>query len=137
MEILIFYIAVIVAVIMGLGALILPINEHTPATWQYKHYFVRKPFNWSVLLGLVLWTMIIAFRQNSFPGWAVTPLILSGLAVIMVYKMHQEVMFKAVDYPESATDISTLPLKDDMQLALIEYAGVTKCLAYIYFLFCR
>jgi hypothetical protein len=127
MEIFILYTSATAAILMGFGALILPINEITPPTWQYYHYFLRKPFNWSVFIGSAVWTVIIYFQQNSFPDWAITPLILSGLAVLMVYKMHQEVMFKAVDFPDFAKDISKLPLKDDMQLALISCSGVTKC----------
>ncbi|MCK5741768.1 MAG: hypothetical protein KAH48_06085, partial [Chlorobi bacterium] len=108
MEIYILYTAATLAILMGLGALILPINEITPPTWQYYHYIIRKPFNWSVFIGSAVWTVIIYFQQISFPEWAITPLILSGLAVVMVYKMHQEVMFKAVDFPDSAKDISKL-----------------------------
>lgn len=49
-----------------------------------------------------------------------------GLSVILAYKMHQESVFEAVDFPAMADDISSLPLQDDMQLAIIEYEGVTK-----------
>jgi hypothetical protein len=49
-----------------------------------------------------------------------------GLAVILAYKMHQENAFKAVDFPAMAEDLSNLPIEDDMQLAIIEYGGVTR-----------
>ncbi|GGZ92463.1 hypothetical protein GCM10007028_33470 [Algibacter mikhailovii] len=41
--------------------------------------------------------------------------------------MHQETAFKAVDFPIFTKDISILPIKDEMQLAIIEYDGITKC----------
>jgi hypothetical protein len=40
--------------------------------------------------------------------------------------MHQENAFRAVDFPVIAEDISSLPLRDEMQLGVIEYGGVTK-----------
>ncbi|NOK60167.1 MAG: DUF3179 domain-containing protein [Chloroflexi bacterium AL-W] len=54
------------------------------------------------------------------------PLILMGLAVLLTYKMPQENIFQAVDFPDMALDIASLPLQDDRQLAVIEYSRVTK-----------
>jgi hypothetical protein len=41
--------------------------------------------------------------------------------------MHQDKAFPAVFFPEIAKDSNKLPLSDDMEMAVIEYMGVTKC----------
>ena len=58
--------------------------------------------------------------------WSIIPLLVMGLSIVLAYKMHQETAFPAVDFPKMADDISSLPIADEMQLAIIEYSGVTK-----------
>ena len=97
-----------------------------PVQWLYYHYFIRKPVVWAILLGTVIWTFGITLQTGVFPIWTLIPLALMGLAVFLTYKMHQENAFRAADFPLIAGDISSLPLRDDMQLGVIEYGGVTK-----------
>jgi len=101
--------------------------ERFPASWLFYHYFIRKPINWTILIALTIWTIIMYQQQEQFPIWTIIPILLSGFAVVLTYKMHQESAFRAVDFPEMATDITSLPITDDMQLAVIQYDGVTKC----------
>jgi hypothetical protein len=97
-----------------------------PVQWLYYHYFVRKPIVWTILVGTIVWTFGITLQTGVFPLWTLIPLALMGLAVVLTYKMHQENAFPAVDFPVMAEDVSSLPLRDDMQLGVIEYGGVTK-----------
>ncbi|GAB5466029.1 MAG: hypothetical protein Kapaf2KO_14650 [Candidatus Kapaibacteriales bacterium] len=127
MEIIIFYILTFIALAVGTAAIYMSFIERVPASWQYYHYFIRKPVNWTIFTTVIIWTFYIYQEQGAFPIWAIIPILLTGLAVVLAYKMHQETVFKAVDFPEIATINSKLPLTDEMQLAVIEYDGVTKC----------
>ena len=127
MIIIIFYLLALLALIIGTAAIYMALIEIFPVNWLYYHYFIRKPINWTILTVLIIWTFFIYLQENQFPLWALIPIILTGFAVVLTYKMHQETAFKAVDFPVLATDISKLPIQDEMQLAVIEYDGVTKC----------
>jgi Protein of unknown function (DUF3179) len=45
---------------------------------------------------------------------------------VLTYRMHQESAFPAVDFPVMAEDPFQLPLRNDMQMAVIEHNGVAK-----------
>ena len=124
--ILTFYILIIIAFLIATAALYMPMNEIFPIKWQYYHYFIRKPINRTIFVVIVTWTGINAYQQGVFPISAIAPLILVTFAMILTYRLHQEVVFKAVDYPSMTKDITSLPLEDNMQVAVIEYNGITK-----------
>ncbi len=127
MEMIFFYVLTFIALAIGSAAIYMTLIERIPISWVYYHYFIRKPINWAILIVLLSWTFIIYQQQGEFPVFTIVPILLTGLAVVLTYKMHQENAFKAVDFPELTTDISKLPIKDEMQIAVIEYEGVTKC----------
>ena len=120
------YLLAIMALATGTAAIYMALVKPFPVQWVYYHYFIRKPVVWTILVGTVFWVGWQTWQTGAFPLWTIIPVILMGLAVILTYKMHQENAFKAVDFPAMAEDISSLPLKDDMQLGIIEYEGVTK-----------
>ena len=120
------YLFAIIALIVGTAAIYMALIRIFPVQWLYYHYFIRKPIVWSIFLGSILWVSWITLQTNIFPLSTIFPITLMGLAVLLSYKMHQENAFKAVDYPTIAEDVSSLPLKNDMQLVLIEYDGITK-----------
>jgi len=122
-----FYILALLAVAIGTAAIYMALIERFPVWWLYYHYFIRKPINWSILIGLSIWTFVLYQQQEAFPAWTIVPLLMTGIALVLTYRMHQEAVFQAVDFPEMAADSSTLPIRDDMQIAVIEADGVTKC----------
>lgn len=127
MEIIIFYSLSILALLIGTAAIYMALIEVFPTKWLYYHYFIRKPINWSILLILSIWTGIIATQHHQFPVWTIVPLLITILSIVLTYKMHQEKAFPAVDFPPLLNDIPDLLIPDDMQLAIIEYQGITKC----------
>ncbi|MDH5657462.1 MAG: DUF3179 domain-containing protein [Spirochaetia bacterium] len=122
-----FYLLAFTALTIGTAAIYMAIIEVFPVKWLYFHYFIRKPVNWSIFLFLIILTAVIYNQQGYFPLWSIAPLFITGLGVVLTYKMHQETAFPAVDFPEMANDFTNLPIKPDMQLAVIEYEGLTKC----------
>lgn len=127
MVLVLFYLLAITSLLIGTAAIYMALIEAFPVKWLYYHYFIRKPVTWTIFCVLLIWTFVIFQQGNQFPFWALVPIIISLLALILSYKMHQENAFRAVDFPEFAKDISDLPLKDEMELAIIEYQGTTKC----------
>lgn len=124
--ILLFYILAILALAIGTAAIYMALSGLFPVQWLYYHYFIRKPAVWTILGVASALTIGLTVRAAEFPVWAVVPLIIMALGVVLTYKMHQDNAFKALDFPGMAQDISNLPIRDDMQLGVIEYAGVTK-----------
>lgn len=120
------YILAIVNFLVGTAAIYMAMIKQFPVEWLYYHYFIRKPIVWTILIGTVIWTISVTIQTEIFPLRVLLPLAIMGIAVLLSYKMHQENAFKAVDFPVMADDISTLPIKGDMQLAVIEYGGVVK-----------
>lgn len=127
MEILVFYILAFSALIIGTAAIYMALIEAFPVSWLYYHYFIRKPINWSIFIGIILWTLFIYHTNNEFPAWTIAPIIISGFALILTYKMHQDKAFPALFFPEIAKDPEKLPLNDNMEMAVIEYEDITKC----------
>ncbi|RFZ57345.1 hypothetical protein MSS2_01477 [Mycobacterium marinum] len=120
------YVLALVALVVSTGAFYLTLIPAFPAPWVYYHYRVRKPAVWTLFAVGVLVVGWAALRQGTFPLAALWPLLLLALATVFTYRLHQEVVFPAVDFPPMAPDALRLPLHDDMQLALIEYQGVSK-----------
>ena len=121
-----FYLLAIIALATGTAAIYMALIKSFPVQWLYYHYFIRKPIVWAILIGTVIWVFGITLRTGVFPLWTLIPLALMGLAVVLTDKMHQENAFRAVDFPAMAEAVSSLPLRDEMQLGVIEYGGVTK-----------
>ncbi|MCK5456783.1 MAG: DUF3179 domain-containing protein [Melioribacteraceae bacterium] len=122
-----FYVFAFIALAIGTAAIYMTLIEVFPVSWLYYHYFIRKPVNWTIFTVLLLWAFFIYQQANEFPLWAIVPLMITGLAMVLTYKMHQEKAFPAVDFPNMANDPTKLPIKDSTEMAVIEYAGVTKC----------
>jgi len=120
------YLLAITSLLVGTAAIYMALIKSFPVQWLYYHYFVRKPVVWAILIGSTAWTLWATERTGVFPQWALVPLLLMGLAILLSYKMHQENAFQAVDFPVVADDPFALPLTDKMQLAVIEHRGVTK-----------
>lgn len=121
-----FYVFAILSLAVGTAGIYLTLIQSFPVQWSYYHYVIRKPVTWTVLITGVVWTLQMSWQSGEFPGWALFPLLLMGLAVVLAYRMHQEHAFKAVDFPAMAEEPYGLPLQDDMQLAVIEHNGATK-----------
>ncbi len=126
-EITIFYVLAIWAIVIGLAIVPMTFAEKTPIRMFYYHYFARKPINWMILIVLVSWVFIIYRQQREFPIWTITPITLTVIGLVLVYKLHPENAFQAVDYPKFTEDISDLPITDEKEIAVIEFEGITKC----------
>ena len=120
------FLLAIIALATGTAAIYMTLVKPFPVQWLYYHYFIRKPIVWTILVGTVFWVGWQTWQTRAFSLWTIIPILLMGLSVILAYKMHQENAFNAVDFPAMAEDISSLPLQDDMQLAIIEYEGMIK-----------
>ena len=127
MEVLIFYFLAFTALLIGTAAIYMALIEAFPVNWLYYHYFIRKPINWTIFFGLIIWACVLFIQNKGFPLWTIAPLIISGIALILTYKMHQERAFTAVFFPKISDDAEKLPIQDEMEMAVIEYNGVTKC----------
>lgn len=126
MEIFILYTTSLIAILIGTAAIYMALIEWFPATWLYYHYFIRKPINWTILIGISSWIKLSYYQTGIFPYEAIIPLLISIFALVLTYKMHQEKAFPAVSFPKITDDVDKLPLKDDMEFAVIEYNGITK-----------
>lgn len=126
MTVLILYILAVLALAVGTAAIYMAMLEPFPLRWLYWHYFVRKPLVWTILLGSAGWVGWTTWQEGGFPLWSIGPLLLMALAVALAYRMHQESVFRALDFPPMANDPLTLPLKDDAEMAIVEHGGVTK-----------
>ncbi len=122
----IFYAFAILSLAVGTAAVYMTLIQSFPVQWSYYHYFIRKPFTWAVLVAGVIGTLLMSWQIDELPLWTLPPLILMALAVVLAHRVHQENAFKAVDFPAMANNPLKLPLQDNMELAVIEYNGVTK-----------
>ena len=126
MMLVLLYVLAVVALAIGTGAVYLTLVPVFPVAWLYYHYFARKPAVWALFAAGVLTVGWATVQDRAFPLAALVPLLLLGVAIVLTYRIHQEAMFPAVDYPPMADDPLRLPIRDDMQLALIERRGVSK-----------
>jgi hypothetical protein len=120
------YLLALMALAIGTAAIYMAMIKPFPVEWLYYHYFIRKPLVWTIFVGMIVWVIWEARQSGSFHIPNIFPVFLTGLAVILAYKMHQGNVFRAVDFPEMTEDLSNLPIDDDMQLGIIECDGVTK-----------
>lgn len=126
-EIIILYVLALIALVIGIAVVPMTFRESTPIKMFYLHYFVRKPIIWMIFIVLTSWTLITYTQQNVFPFYSIIPLLITSIALILTYKLHPESAFKAIDYPEIINEISSLPIDDNKEIAVIEYNGITKC----------
>jgi hypothetical protein len=122
----ILYVLAAFALLSSTAAVYMALIKPFPVQWLYYHYFVRKPLVWTILGGSLLWTVWHSVVTGAFPWSAAVPLALTAMAVVLTYRMHQESVFPAIDYPTTAAEPLQLPLTDEMQLAVIEHGGVTR-----------
>jgi hypothetical protein len=122
----ILFLLAVIALLVGTAAIYMAMIKPFPVEWLYYHYHIRKPVVWSILGGSLLWELWSTITTGSFRLETLVPIGLMGLAVILAYRMHQEIAFPSVNSPPMADDPSQLHLTDDMLLAIIEYEGVTK-----------
>lgn len=120
------YLLAIMALVIGTAAIYMALVKAFPVQWLYYHYRLRKPLVWLIFGSSLVWVLAFTWQRGVFPIAALLPLLLMGLAIVLTYRMHQEHAFPADDFPPSADDPFKLPLTDDMQLAVIEYQGVTR-----------
>lgn len=120
------YLLATLALLLGTAAVYMALLKWVPLQWLYYHYFIRKPAVWTTLGASLVYVTWLSFEAGGFPLAASVPLALVGLATVLTYRMHQEVVFPTVDFPAMSDDPFQLPLKDDMQLAVIEHGGVAK-----------
>lgn len=111
---------------IGTGAIYMALLQPFPLSWLYYHYFLRKPVAWGIVLVAVLLVGTETLQSGTFELSAIPPLLFILLGLVLTYRMHQEVVFCAQDFPPMADDPLALPLQDDMQLAVIEYEGEVK-----------
>lgn len=121
-----FYLLAIIALATGTAAIYMALIQSFSVKWLYYHYFISKPIVWAILVATVVWVFGINLQTDEFPIWTLIPLAVIVQSVVLTYKMHQEKAFREVDFSVMSEDISSLPLRDDMQLGVIEYGGVTK-----------
>ncbi len=114
----ILYMFAIIALLVGTAAIYMAMIKPFPLQWLYYHYFIRKPLVWAIFAGSLCWVLWRTFDAGSFPLDALPPLGLMALAIVLTYRMHQEVAFPAVDFPAMADDPLQLPLADDMTVAI-------------------
>ena len=114
------YVLAIVALLVGTAAIYMALIKPFPVHWLHYHYFLRKPVVWSIFGGSLLWVAWLAVDSASVPWSMLTPLAMMALAIVLTYRMHQEIAFPAVDFPAMAEHPLELPLKGDAQLAIIE-----------------
>jgi hypothetical protein len=120
------YLLGIVALLVGTAAIYMALLKPFPVQWLYYHYFVRKPAVWAIFVASLACVTWLSFEAGRFPLAAAVPLALTGLSVVLAYRMHQESAFPAVDFPPMSDEPLQLPLADQTQLAVIEHGGVTK-----------
>mgnify|MGYP001794262580 FL=1 len=126
-EIIMFNLLALVALIVGIAIIPMTFKESTPIKLFYQHYFIRKPIIWMIFIGFISWILVMYIQQSEFPTWSIIPLTVTGIALFLTYKLHPESAFKAVDYPEFTKNISSLPIDNDKEIAVIEFNGITKC----------
>lgn len=122
-----FYLLASISLVVGTAAIYLAMIEWVPVSWLYYHYFVRKPVTIGIIGLLLGLTVNLYLKDSQFPLWTIPPMVMVLLGFVLSLKMHQSKAFPAVDFPAITSDTSVLPLKDSMELAVIDYEGLTKC----------
>ena len=120
------YLLATVSILTGTAAVYMALLEQFPVRWLYYHYFVRKPIVWTILVVLVTMILHSIHNDGRVDPTLIAPVILGLLGVLLTYRMHQEAAFRAEDYRRMTTVHNSLPLSGNMEIAVIEYNGVTK-----------
>lgn len=126
MTLLILYLLATTALVVSLAFIPLILVTAAPLSAVYYHSVIRKPVVWGIAVCLVGWQVWLALQTGSFPVGHIGPLLLTALAVFIIYNLYPSVAFPAVDYPKMSADPLKLPINDTAQIAVIEYKGVTK-----------
>ena len=119
-----FYLLALLCLLIGTGAVWMALIEPVPVSWLYWHGKWRKPLVWLILLGTLAWGLL----QPQFPLWLIGPLAIMAIGTALAHRMHQSVVFPAIDDPPDA-DAADLPLSDDMEIAIIDFGGVSRAYA--------
>ena len=120
------YLLAIIALAISTANVYMAVIKQFPVQWLYYHYFFRKPLVWAIFVGTIVWIFWVTWQTGTFPLWSIIPSLLMGLALVLTYKIHQENLFQAVDLPVMTENISDLPIRDEMRMAVVEYGGITK-----------
>ncbi|MCD4812400.1 DUF3179 domain-containing protein [bacterium] len=117
------------SLVIGMGA-IFTLIEKFPVKLLYYHYHFRKPIIWTAFTVTLIWQILDG--KDGIPASSVLPLMIIAVAVVLTYRVHQSSWFRAVYFPKMTTDLATLPLSDNSQMAIIEYEGITKAYSLDY-----
>ena len=88
------------ALVNGLGAIIVPLAIHrAPVSWHYHHYRRRIPVALVLVAmgGALTWS--IARTDGALPGSAWPALLLLLLGLVTSVRLHQSNAFPAIDFP--------------------------------------
>lgn len=113
------------AVLVGLGQIYLALVEFFPVRLVYWHSRTRKP---AILLIVAVSLTTVLFKALSAEAsaWMALPIVLQALMLVTTFRMHQENMFPADDFPACTDDLDSLPLQPDDDIALIEVGDELK-----------
>ncbi len=114
------------ALLVGTGAITMALIEPIPVSWLYAHFKWRKPLAVLLFAAAFLAVVRIVMATGTASLEAYVLLTVAGVSVVLAFRLHQEHVFDAVDFPEMAEDPLVLPLKEEMQLAVISVEGITK-----------
>ena len=126
MTLLILYLLALTALVASLAFIPLILVTAIPLEAVYYHSLIRKPVVWVIFLSTYIWQAWDIYHTGTFPWEHAVPLALIGFAVFIIYNLYPPIAFPAVNYPKMSSDPLKLPIKDDAQMAIIEYAGTTK-----------
>ncbi|MDM1461370.1 DUF3179 domain-containing protein [Myroides odoratimimus] len=114
----------VLSILIGMSGVYMTMLKFVPVRLVYYMNRVRLPL--AIVVLLVVWGLTFFWLdQWSWIGYF--SLILAILGVFLAYRLTQERMFIAVDFPDIIEVTTGDLLPDDSELAVIEYNGVVKC----------
>lgn len=117
----ILYLLAFLNLLVGTGAIYLSLIDSISVKWHYYHYFIRKPLSISIFIFTCFFSFYWGFSISYF-----IPLTLTAMGVVLSFRMHQEKVFDAVDFPKMSNDPTNLSIQEDAEIALIKIDGVAK-----------
>ncbi|MEC4114239.1 DUF3179 domain-containing (seleno)protein [Myroides pelagicus] len=124
MEIVVLVCLSVLSILIGLSGVYMTMLEFVPIRWVYYMNRVRLP--WAIIILLIAGGLTFYWSYHRY--WlSCIAFVLTVLGVFLAYRLTQERMFAAVDFPEVEAVTTDGLLLDDSELAVIEYNGVTKC----------
>ena len=126
MTLIVLYLLATTAIIVSLVFIPLILVTAIPLQAVYYHSLIRKPVVWGIVICTCLWQIWDYSATGVFHWQNAIPLGLMALAVFIIYNLYPSVAFPAVDYPKMSENPLALPIKDDAQMAIVEYEGETK-----------